>query len=85
MIAFLLLLVKTIGREITLNFPVQSSAFDQGGETIPKAQKNIGSPAPNEASSEFRDIGRVNGSTIGTLDRENPARQFRASSAAPFV
>src|SRR5687767_9084811 len=64
MIAFLLLLVKTIGREITLNFPVESSAFTRAVRPFPRLRKILVPPPPTRLVVNFVISVSVSGSTI---------------------
>src|ERR1700686_153703 len=65
--AFLLLLVKTIGREMTLNFPVESSAFTIAARPKPVLRKTLVPPPGTTPAASFVMSVSVLGSRIGTL------------------
>src|SRR3954462_15514404 len=66
-IAFLLLLVKTIGREITLNLPVESSALTRAVRPFPRLRKILVPPPEMRPPARLEMSFRVVGSIIGTF------------------
>ena len=57
--AFLLLLVKTVGRETILNLPVDSSTMHYGGESVARRHINIG--AVTHVLNDLAELDQIGG------------------------
>src|SRR5688572_1062670 len=66
MIAFLLLLVNTIGREMTLNLPLASSALTNADRPNPVLRKILVPPVTTPLASSVMSVS-VRGSIMGTF------------------